>query len=98
MCRLRVHVSLIDEGKRRGLTLNCSGFLQDRGTGRAGQLRAEDLRRCHGESDAQEDQDGEAPGAYDFDGESYYGGSGERSEGCASAAFPSGACDTKEGE
>lgn len=90
--------SLIDE-MERGLTdLGCSGLLQNRGSGRAGQFRAEDLRGCHGESDAQEDEDSEAAGAYDSDGQGHYGGTGGGSEECAGAAFPPGACDAQEGK
>lgn len=98
-CCIALHSnSLIGEAQEQGLTFHCSGVLQNRGSGRAGQFRAEDLRRCHGKSHAQEDEDGKAAGAYDFDGQSYDGGPGECSEGCAGAAFPSGGRDAEESE
>ena len=75
-----------------------SGILQDRSSGRAGQFRAQDLRGCHGKPDAQENADGEAPGAYDSDGQGDDGGIGGSSEECAGAALPSSACDAEEGK
>lgn len=75
-----------------------SGVLQNRRSGRAGQFRAQDLRGCHGEPDAQEDADGEAARAYDSDGQGDDGGIGGGSEAGAGAALPSGACDAEEGK
>ena len=88
-----------EEEKERGLTcFACSGVLQNRSSGRAGQFRAQDLRGRHGESDAQKDADGEAVGAYYSDGKSDDGGLGRSGEERAGAALPSGACDAEEGE
>ena len=89
-----------EEAKERGLTRDLihSCVLQNRGSCRAGQFRAQDLRGCHGEPDAQEDTDGEAAGAYDSDGKGNDGGIGGGSEESAGAALPSGACDSEEGK
>lgn len=76
---------------------SCSCFLQDRRAGRAGQLRAEDMRGRDGESYAQADEDGEEACADELNGQSYDGRIGECSEGCAGAAFPPGGCDAEEG-
>lgn len=63
---IRLHAFLSEE---KDLTADfCSGFLQNDLAGRAGQLRAEDLRGCHGESDAQANEDGEETCADESDG------------------------------
>lgn len=75
-----------------------SGFLQNNRPSRARQFRAEDLRGRDGGAHAQADADGQEAGADDFDGQGHDGRAGERGEGCAGAAFPSGAGDAEEGE
>ena len=92
------HARLLTRKRARADSLRCSCFLQNRGSSRASQFRAEDLRRCHGKSYAQENEDSEASGAYDFDGEGHYGGIGGGSEDCAGTALPPGACDVEEGK
>ena len=92
------HVRLLTSKGARADFFGCSRFLQNRGSGRASEFRAEDLRGCYGESDAQEDEDSEAAGAYGSDGKGHYGGIGGGSEECAGAALPPGACDAEEGQ